>query len=622
MCGIAGYYSLNQTLEPSLLKTMTNAIQHRGPDSDGFFNDRTAGLGHRRLSIIDLREVANQPMFSHNDRYVMVFNGEVYNFKELSSQVRVKNDSFYYKTNSDTEVVIEAFNKWGVDFINRLNGMFAIAIYDTVEGHLFLYRDRIGIKPLYYYWDGENFFFASEIKALTKVEMIRNKLTINQTAVNHFLNLGYIPSPISIYNEIHKFPAGHRLHINKDIFTLEPYWKVEDKVEFDEFRNYPEAKKKLKYLIESSVQYRMISDVPFGTFLSGGIDSSLVTAIAQNQSDTAINTFSIGFKESKFNESVHAQTIANHLHTNHHEFVVTTKEAQEMVNDMIVSYDEPYADSSAIPSMLLSKMARKHVTMTLSGDGGDELFLGYGSYKWAKKLDSGFYKQNRKLLAYFLSKMKDRHIRVSKLLDFQTGDDLKRHIFSQEQYLFSQQEIGQILKNKDFDNSIIKDDFSDLDRQLSASEAQAMFDLKYYLPDDLLVKVDRATMKYSLETRVPLLDYRIIEFALNLPEKFKQKGDISKFILKETLYDYLPKSYFERPKAGFSIPMNDWLRTDLKYLIDDFLNEPLIMEAGFVNYDVVKDLIQRWTLKEPHLYNRIWTLIVLHKWYVDIYKNL
>jgi asparagine synthase (glutamine-hydrolysing) len=622
MCGIAGYYSLSQTLEPSLLKTMTNAIQHRGPDSDGFFNDRTAGLGHRRLSIIDLREVANQPMFSHNDRYVMVFNGEVYNFKELSSQVRVKNDSFYYKTNSDTEVVIEAFNKWGVDFVNRLNGMFAIAIYDTVEGHLFLYRDRIGIKPLYYYWDGENFFFASEIKALTKVEMIRNKLTINQTAVNHFLNLGYIPSPISIYNEIHKFPAGHRLHINKDIFTLEPYWKVEDKVEFDEFRNYPEAKKKLKYLIESSVQYRMISDVPFGTFLSGGIDSSLVTAIAQNQSDTAINTFSIGFKESKFNESVHAQTIANHLHTNHHEFVVTTKEAQEMVNDMIVSYDEPYADSSAIPSMLLSKMARKHVTMTLSGDGGDELFLGYGSYKWAKKLDAGFYKQNRKLLAYFLSKMKDRHIRVSKLLDFQTGDDLKRHIFSQEQYLFSQQEIGQILKNKDFDNSIIKDDFSDLDRQLSASEAQAMFDLKYYLPDDLLVKVDRATMKYSLETRVPLLDYRIIEFALNLPEKFKQKGDISKFILKETLYDYLPKSYFERPKAGFSIPMNDWLRTDLKYLIDDFLNEPLIMEAGFVNYDVVKDLIQRWTLKEPHLYNRIWTLIVLHKWYVDIYKNL
>ena len=622
MCGIAGYYSLNQTLEPSLLKTMTNAIQHRGPDSDGFFNDRTAGLGHRRLSIIDLREVANQPMFSHNDRYVMVFNGEVYNFKELSSQVRVKNDSFYYKTNSDTEVVIEAFNKWGVDFVNRLNGMFAIAIYDTVEGHLFLYRDRIGIKPLYYYWDGENFFFASEIKALTKVEMIRNKLTINQTAVNHFLNLGYIPAPISIYNEIHKFPAGHRLHINKDIFTLEPYWKVEDKVEFDEFRNYPEAKKKLKYLIESSVQYRMISDVPFGTFLSGGIDSSLVTAIAQNQSDTAINTFSIGFKESKFNESVHAQTIANHLHTNHHEFVVTTKEAQEMVNDMIVSYDEPYADSSAIPSMLLSKMARKHVTMTLSGDGGDELFLGYGSYKWAKKLDAGFYKQNRKLLAYFLSKMKDRHIRVSKLLDFQTGDDLKRHIFSQEQYLFSQQEIGQILKNKDFDNSIIKDDFSDLDRQLSASEAQAMFDLKYYLPDDLLVKVDRATMKYSLETRVPLLDYRIIEFALNLPEKFKQKSDISKFILKETLYDYLPKSYFERPKAGFSIPMNDWLRADLKYLIDDFLNEPLIMEAGFVNYDIVKDLIQRWTLKEPHLYNRIWTLIVLHKWYVDIYKNL
>ena len=622
MCGIAGYYSLNQNIEPSLLKTMTNALKHRGPDSDGFYNDATVGLGHRRLSIIDLRDAANQPMLSHNGRYVIIFNGEVYNFKELSSQVRVKNDSFYYKTNSDTEVVIEAFNKWGVDFVNRLNGMFAIAIYDTVEGHLFLYRDRIGIKPLYYYWDGENFLFASEIKALTKVDFIRNKLTINQTAVNHFLNLGYIPSPISIYNEIHKFPAGNRLHINKNIFTLEPYWTLEDKVEFDEFSNYSEAKKKLKYLVESSVSYRMVSDVPFGTFLSGGIDSSLVTAVAQSQSSQAINTFSIGFKESKFNESVYAQTIAKHLKTNHHEFVVTTQEAQEMVNEMLISYDEPFSDSSAIPTMLLSRLAKKHVTMTLSGDGGDELFLGYGSYKWAKKLNSGFYKQNRKLLSYAFSKMSDRYMRVSKLLDYSPNDDLKRHIFSQEQYLFSQQEVNQLLKNKDFDNSIVGNNFSNLDRKLSVSEEQALFDLKYYLPDDLLVKVDRATMKYSLETRVPLLDYRIIEFAINLPEKFKQKGDISKYILKETLYDYLPKSYFERHKAGFSIPMNDWLKTDLKYLIDDYLNEKIVQEAGFIHFEIISDLLRRWHLKETHLYNRIWTLIVLHKWYVDIYKKL
>lgn len=622
MCGIAGYYSINRNLDVSILKTMTDAISHRGPDSDGFFNEGGVGLGHRRLSIIDLRELANQPMFSHTNRYVIIFNGEVYNFKELSSQVRVKNDDFYYKTNSDTEVVIEAFNKWGVDFVNRLNGMFAIAIYDTVDEHLFLYRDRVGIKPLFYYWDGENFLFASEIKSLTKVAFIKDKLTINQTAVNHFLNLGYVPSPMTIYNEIHKFPAGHRLHINKDIFAMEPFWEVEDKIDFDEFKNYGEAKKKLKYLIESSVNYRMISDVPFGTFLSGGIDSSLVTAIAQQHSQQPVNTFSIGYKENKFNEADYAQTVAKHLKTNHHEFIVTKEEAQEMVNDVFLSYDEPFADSSAIPTMLLSKLAKKHVTMTLSGDGGDELFMGYGSYRWAKKLDSGLYKQNRKLLAYVLSKLKDKHIRVSKLLDYRAGDDLKRHIFSQEQYFFSQGEIEQLLRNTEFDNSIVRDDFSQLRRPLSASEEQALFDLKYYLPDDLLVKVDRATMKYSLETRVPLLDYRIVEFALNLPEKFKQKGDVSKYILKEILYDFVPKTFFDRPKWGFSIPMNDWLRTDLKFLITEYLNDAVIQEAGFVKPAMVKDLLMRWEIKESHLYNRIWSLIVLHKWYVDIYKKL
>ena len=615
MCGIAGYYSFDNSVSKTELKQMTDAIKHRGPNADGFFIDNQVGLGHRRLSIIDLREIANQPMTSFNNRYVIIFNGEVYNFKELSNQVRVNNDDFYYKTNSDTEVILEAFAKWGVDFVNRLNGMFAIAIYDKQDKHLFLYRDRIGIKPIFYYWDGTNFMFASELKALTAIPEIKNKLTINEEAIQHYLHLGYIPAPHSIYNEIKKFPAGHKLHINKDIFNLEPYWNLEDKVDFDPFTNYSEAKKKLKYLVETSVKYRMISDVPFGTFLSGGIDSSLVSAVAQANSNRPINTFSIGFKDSPKNESEFAAAVAKQIGSSHHEMMVSTKEAQELVDSIITSYDEPYADASAIPTMLVSKMAKQNVTMTLSGDGGDELFLGYGMYKWANRFDSKLFSYYQKPAKFVFSKMKPKFKRVALLLDAEEKEHLKSHIFSQEQYLFSKKEITNLLQNKTTP-AHLQETFH-LKRDLNAMESQAFFDLKYYLPDDLLVKVDRASMKYSLETRVPLLDYRIIEFALNLPESFKSQKNVSKYILKEILYEYVPKSFFERPKWGFSIPLDNWLKNDLSYLINDYLNETIINKYQIVKYEEVTKLINRWKLGEDFLYNRIWLLIVLHKWFKE-----
>jgi asparagine synthase (glutamine-hydrolysing) len=614
MCGIAGYYSTDSSLNQAHLKVMTDAIEHRGPDSDGFYHDSMVGLGHRRLSIIDLRQIANQPMFSHDNRYVIIYNGEVYNFRELSAQVRVNNDGFFYKTNSDTEVILEAFCKWGVDFVQRLNGMFAFAIYDTVDHHLFLYRDRIGIKPLFYFWDGTNLLFASEMKALLKIEQVRQKLSIDMEAVNTFLHLGYIPADHTIYNEIKKFPAGSKLHVGPGIFSMESYWKVEDKVEFDSFNNFGEARKKLRYLIETSVQYRMISDVPFGTFLSGGIDSSLVTAVAQSLSSKPVKTFSIGFKEAKFNEAEHAAAVAKQIGTEHHEFMVSTKEAQDLLESIFTSYDEPYTDSSAIPTMLVSKMARKHVTMTLSGDGGDELFLGYGAYKWAERFESGWFRYYRKPMRYAFSKMKARYQRVSRLIDIDDIQIRKSHIFSQEQGFFSRAEIKKLMKSDNLRSIELDESYDKLRRPLETMEAQAFFDLKYYLPDDLLVKVDRASMKYSLETRVPLLDYRIIEFALNLPESFKFQKNTSKYILKSILYDYVPKQFFDRPKWGFSIPLNQWLKTDMYYLVEEYLSPKSVNDAGLMNYTYVKELIDRWMGKEEYLYNRIWTLIILHKW--------
>jgi asparagine synthase (glutamine-hydrolysing) len=614
MCGIAGYYSFDDSINKNDLKQMTDTIKHRGPNSDGFFVQDQVGLGHRRLSIIDLRDVANQPMTSFNERYVIVYNGEVYNFKELSNQVRVNNDNFYYKTNSDTEVILEAFAKWGVDFVNRLNGMFAIAIYDKIDKHLFLYRDRIGIKPIYYYWDGVNFMFASEMKALVALPSIKNKLTINHDAISEYLHLGYIPAPHSIYNEIKKFPQGHRLHINKDVFNLEPYWTLEDKIDFDTFNDYNESKKKLKYLIESSVTYRMISDVPFGTFLSGGIDSSLVSAVAQKNSSKPINTFSIGFKDSPKNESQYASEIASYIKSNHHEFMVSTKETQELLSSIISTYDEPFADSSSMPTMLVSKLAKQHVTMTLSGDGGDELFLGYGTYNWANRFNSKLFKYYQKPAKYIFSKLKPRYKRISKLLDVDINTDVKSHIFSQEQYYFSKAEISEILINP---KDIKLNDTYQLRRDLSPKEEQAFFDLKYYLPDDLLVKVDRATMKYSLETRVPLLDYRIIEFALNLPENFKYQKNTSKYLLKEVLYDYIPKNYFNRPKWGFGIPLDNWLKNDLYYLVDEYLNENTTKSIGLVKYEIIVDLIHKWKNGHDYLFNRLWNIIILHMWYIN-----
>lgn len=614
MCGIAGYFTSGKVFEQQYLEQMTDKLSHRGPDAAGYYHQGHIGLGHRRLSILDLSDAANQPMTSANGRYVMIFNGEVYNFREIAKDLDQP-----LKTTGDTEVILEAFVQWGPEFVNRLNGMFALAIYDQQDDKLFLYRDRVGIKPIYYYFDGELLAFASELKGLKGFTPIADKLTVDQDAVREFLYLGYIPAPHSIYQQVRKFPQGHYavVDFSNGGMEIKPYYKLEEKVGQQVVSDEQEAKKQLNELVNSSVSYRMISDVPFGTFLSGGIDSSLVTAVAQSNSSVPVNTFSIGFKESSFNESGYAKQVAEKLGTHHHEFVVSHKEAQELFDDILDVYDEPFADSSSVPTMLVSKLARQHVTMTLSGDGGDETYMGYGFYKWAQRLNNPALKLTKPLVKAGLSMGDSRMQRVSHLLGKPAKGRLRSHIFSQEQYYFAESEIDELLLPDWKKGRVDVTEEYSVARKLSPAESQALFDMKYYLPDDLLVKVDRASMKYSLEARVPLLDHRLLEFALNVDQDLKMRGGTMKYLLKQVLYDYLPREIFERPKWGFGMPIGSWLKKELRHLPDTYLNEQVVKEAGLVSWPGVNKLLNQYFSGKDYLYNRVWVLILLHKWYLQ-----
>ncbi len=619
MCGITGFFSTNKQFEKLDLIKMTSAIIHRGPDAQGYFTDGVCGLGHARLSILDLSEQANQPMYSADEQHVIVFNGEVYNFQELAKQIE-----YPLRTQSDTEVLVELFIKQYVKFVYQLNGMFAMAIYNRVSGELFLFRDRLGIKPLYYYWDESesgqvNFVFASEMKALLKLDQIDREL--DMSAVSDFLHLGYIPAPKSIFKKIHKLPPGHWLKVSREGLHSEPYWELGNKV-YDQatqerltlLNKETEAKKQLLKLLQSSVQYRLISDVPLGVFLSGGIDSSTIAALASEASEQKINTFSIGFEEDPRRETPHAYEVAKHLDTHHHEFILSIKEVQDLIPSLIDIHDEPFADSSALPTYLISKLAREQVKVVLGGDGGDELFLGYGMYQWAERLSQGFWQNMRKPVAMSLGLLGDsKYQKASRLFSYPNRRTLASHIFSQEQLLFSRKELNFLLHQE-----MLPGYYQALEhnRELSPSERQALFDLEMYLPDDLLVKVDRATMRHGLEARVPFLDHRVVEFAVNLASHLKYRKKERKYLLKQILYDYLPKNLFERPKQGFSIPLVEWLQGDLNYLIEEYLSQRVIEQFDIVRYEPVAMMKQKFAKGKTFYYNRLWALIVLHQFLV------
>jgi asparagine synthase (glutamine-hydrolysing) len=618
MCGIAGYFSYKRVFSKEELRKMTDALAHRGPDAAGYFTDDLVGLGHRRLSILDLSENANQPIYSNDGRYVMVYNGEVYNYGEIATELK-KMFNLEFKTSSDSEVILEAYAHYGVNFVHKLNGMFALAIYDKQKHELFACRDRIGVKPFHYFWDGENFAFASELNALKQCSFI--PFDLNYNALYYFLHLGFIPAPYSVYQSVRKLEPGSWMRISEGKSEIQRYWDINKQVSSDIISTEKEAIVKLSELLMSSVQYQIKSDVPFGVFLSGGIDSSLITANTVNLSGIKVNTFSIGFEENRYNESMYAKAIANYLGTYHHEFIVSYKDAISLIDAVFDSYSEPFADSSSIPTLLVSKLARQHVTVTLSGEGGDELFFGYGAYRWAERLSWPVIKNLRMPISRMLAQSgRERHARYF----LYPSESLKySHILSQEQNYFSLDELNRLL-SADFlhrpgalrleELKTFAMDADHLGRELNAMEKQALFDLNFYLEDDLLSKIDRASMRFSLETRVPYLDHRIIEFALNLSPQLKYKNGISKYILKEILYQSVPKKFFDRPKQGFAIPLEQWLTKELRFWMEEFLNEETIERYGMVNFGMVEQLKKEFLGGKGFLYNRIWLLIVLHKW--------
>jgi asparagine synthase (glutamine-hydrolysing) len=606
MCGITGFLSFNNFFSEEGLSRITRALAHRGPDAEGLFYDGTCGLGHRRLSILDLSESANQPMQSADGSCTIVFNGEVYNYREMAAALHVP-----LRTTSDTEVILELFAQQGISSLAQFNGMFAFAVYNAPRQELHVVRDRLGIKPLFYYWDGRQLAFASELKSLKALPGLH--IEPDFASISHFLHLGYIPAPRTIYKNVFKLEPGHYLKATSQGVENIAFWVPAERFTSRVLHDEKEAKKGLEDLLLSAVQYQLISDVPLGVFLSGGIDSSTVAALASRLSNTRLNTFSIGFNEAKFNEAHYASAVAKHLGTQHHEFIVSAAQAKHLVEPMLDAYDEPYADSSAIPTMLVSQLARQHVTVALCGDGGDELFFGYGMYQWAERLANPWLKALRKPVSRLLTiPSAPRYRKAASLLGYEDESGLAGHIFSQEQGFFARNELQNLLAAGTAPEAGAA--YRKFMRELTPREKQALYDLETYLPDDLLTKVDRATMRYGLEARVPLLDHRVVEFALNLAPNLKHRNGVSKYLLKEVLYQYVPKQLFDRPKRGFSVPLANWLQGDLRYLQEEYLRKEVVERYGVTRFETVKALLRQFNGGNTYVYHRVWLLIVLHYW--------
>jgi asparagine synthase (glutamine-hydrolysing) len=612
MCGIAGFISVIS--ENSAIQRMTDQLLHRGPDASGVASSPSnrVQLGHTRLCVIDLSESANQPFYSSDRRHAIVFNGEIYNFKSIKERL-TKEHHLTFRSSSDTEVLLEGYKVWGPKVVEYAEGMFAFAIADLEADTLFLARDRLGKKPLYYLTHKSGFYFASEIKALLEVPDIDR--TISDTSVSLFLHLGYIPGPRTIYEHIKKFPSGHWATITTTIdITFKSYWNVRSHWNTPPKESGNEVNA-LHATIRESVARRLVADVPIGSFLSGGTDSSLVSAIAQEQLLTKLKTFSIGFKEAKHDERIFAERVATTLKTDHTAYQLSETDALGLLDQFLDHFDEPFADSSAIPTMLVSKLAREDVTVALTGDGGDELFQGYGSYQWAERLSNPILQMFRTPLSYVFQTFGNNRLKRGALVLEKTRYGSHRsHIFSQEQYLFSQHELkDQLLIN--MGSPFNYDDPIFLHRR-SEGELQSLFDLQYYLKDDLLVKVDMASMYYALECRCPLLDSAVVAFALNLSSRLKIRGSESKWILKQILRKYLPDDLVFRPKWGFSIPLSKWLKNDLRFFLEQYLAKEVVEAVGLVKYSYVAILKEKFLSGDDFLYNRLWALAVLHRWMI------
>lgn len=597
MCGI---YCSNFLYPDNIIEKKMASISFRGPDYTGIIKINNIILGHNRLAIIDLDKRSNQPFSYYHLK--IVYNGEIYNYKELRSSLKKKGYSF--NTESDTEVLAALYIEYGEECLKFLNGMFAFTIYDEKNQTLFIARDRLGQKPLHYMINGKNIEIASQIKQIK----LGNNLTINDTAVNAFFKYKYIPEPFSIYNEIKKLPAGHwgKFDLNSGSLVINKYWTISNDIK--EYKlDYEDAKDQLKTLLKSAVNHRLISDVPLGVFLSGGIDSSLIAALAQNSSSEKINTFCVKFDSPKHDESNHAQQIANHIGTNHTTIPCSLKEASNLIQTFPESFDEPFADASAIPSLLLSKVTREYVTVALSGDGGDESFLGYNRYDYINKYKNIFKLPlaSRKLVAQLMKSTRiEKFDLISSILkEPDIGRFYHRMIQPINQSYFNGNSSQSLFNHSEY-----------LESSNKSMENIGLFDLKTYLPDDINVKIDRATMRFSLEARAPFLDYRVIEFANRLPLDFRYQKGNKKKILKDILYDFVPKHMLDRPKKGFTMPLDIWFRTNLKEWVMDNLTDKNLALIPNINVAVVKNQIDDHMKGKSNRHNMIWKLLVYQMW--------
>lgn len=598
MCGI---YGSTIQYDQETIQEKLDVIKFRGPDYSGIHRTDDIVLGHNRLAILDLDERSNQP-FSYGHLWI-VFNGEIYNYSDLKRDLELK--GYKFRTTSDTEVICAAYMEYGDACVVRFNGMFSFAIYDPISRVLFGARDRFGKKPFYYCHSGGNFEFASQPSSIG----LRRHFAVNQHAVSEYLIWGYIPEPESIWENVKKVPAGHcfTYDFDKSALTIKKYWDLDYSIANRFEGSYECAKSRLNDLITDSVRIRLNSDVPLGVFLSGGIDSSLIAAKASEMAGH-IKTFSIKFNEKGFDESKYAQMVAEHLGTEHHTIACDYNQGIDLIEKFSSYYDEPFADSSAIPSLLLSKHTRKHVTVALSGDGGDEGYLGYSRYKWIKSVSTLFKiplgarksmasvlhcspNYMHKLIAMGIS-MRDLETLYVRMI----GGMENSWLLNPDQGL--QTPFMNVLQNAD----------------KSFLENLSDFDIKTYLNEDINTKVDRASMAFSLESRSPLMDYRVIEFGRSLPLAFKYNKGNQKRILKDILYDHIPASFFNRPKAGFTMPFKEWFRHELKDYVQDMLCESELKNIPGIDVKRTKEIINEHMTSKWNRYPQIWKLLVLSQW--------
>lgn len=616
MCGICGYITKKKiTLEQ--LNAMNDTMYHRGPNDSGAeiyqINDGfMLGLAQRRLSIMDLSPLGHQPMHSCNQRVTVVYNGEIYNFKELRQELT----EYPFKSNCDTEIILAAYLKWGISCIERFQGMFAIALYDRETNELYLVRDRIGKKPLYYWLDGETIVFASELKPIMACPDFDK--SINQRVLGRYLYQQYISGPESIFSQVYKVEPGGIVKYQNGNLQKWKYWDIKTvyhKKKGTGPKDYEQAKHELKQLLEESVKQRMIADVPLGTFLSGGYDSSLVTAIAQSISKEPVKTFSVGFDDSNYNEAKYAKEIAGYLGTQHTEIYINESDMFRLVDTIPQYYDEPFADSSQIATMLVSELARKDVTVALSGDGGDEFFCGYNIYKkieQAQKLDA------LGAIAHFIGKAGNIEAKYPfkvKVISQNRNKNAKTQ-FIGGNYL---QTVKKMVKREGiccyYDN---EPEYNESNWQ----ERRMLLDMDTYLPGDILCKVDRASMKYSLESRCPILDTNVMEFAFSIPHEFKYDKGVKKRILKDLAYEYIPRELLERPKVGFGVPIDKWLRGPLKEQLLDMTARDYLIKQDLFEADYLEKLVKQYMEKGDagagtgENYSRIiWGFFVFQQWY-------